>query len=314
MDLVDKKVLLTGGAGFLGEYVREELISRGATSWEIFVPRSSEQDLRIWENCVRAVEGIDLVIHLAARVGGIGYNQKNPAPLFYDNLVMGAHLMEAARREGVEKFVQVGTVCAYPKFTPVPFKEDNLWDGYPEETNAPYGIAKKSLLVMAQAYRQQYGFNAIYLLPVNLYGPGDNFDPEDSHVIPALIRKFIEAKESGQEEITVWGTGKPTREFLHVRDCARGIVRAAMYYEGAEPVNLGSGQEISIRNLVELIARLTDFNGEIRWDESRPDGQPRRCLDTTRAHELFGFEAGVDLKEGLAGTIRWFLKHEREQE
>jgi len=314
MDLVDKKVLLTGGAGFLGEYVREELISRGATSWEIFVPRSSEQDLRIWENCVRAVEGIDLVIHLAARVGGIGYNQKNPAPLFYDNLVMGAHLMEAARREGVEKFVQVGTVCAYPKFTPVPFKEDNLWDGYPEETNAPYGIAKKSLLVMAQAYRQQYGFNAIYLLPVNLYGPGDNFDPEDSHVIPALIRKFIEAKESGQEEITVWGTGKPTREFLHVRDCARGIVRAAMYYEGAEPVNLGSGQEISIRNLVELIARLTDFNGEIRWDESRPDGQPRRCLDTTRAHGLFGFEAGVDLKEGLAGTIRWFLKHEREQE
>jgi len=314
MDLVDKKVLLTGGAGFLGEYVREELISRGATSWEIFVPRSSEQDLRIWENCVRAVEGIDLVIHLAARVGGIGYNQKNPAPLFYDNLVMGAHLMEAARREGVEKFVQVGTVCAYPKFTPVPFKEDNLWDGYPEETNAPYGIAKKSLLVMAQAYRQQYGFNAIYLLPVNLYGPGDNFDPEDSHVIPALIRKFIEAKESGQEEITVWGTGKPTREFLHVRDCARGIVRAAMYYEGAEPVNLGSGQEISIRNLVELIARLTDFNGEIRWDESRPDGQPRRCLDTTRAHGLFGFEAGVDLKEGLAGTIRWFLKHEREPE
>lgn len=307
MDLTDKKILLTGGAGFLGEYVRDELVARGATSWDIIIPKKSELDLRCWDNCVRAVKGMDLVIHLAARVGGIGFNQRNPATLFYDNIVMGAHLMEASRRKGVRKFVQVGTVCAYPKFTPVPFREETLWDGYPEETNAPYGVAKKALLVMAQALRQQFGFNAIYLLPVNLYGPGDNFDPDDSHVIPALIRKCIEAREADLEEITVWGTGTPTREFLHVRDCARGIVRAAMLYDGHEPVNLGSGQEISIRQLVELVVELTGYFGEIKWDESFPDGQPRRCLDTTRAKE-FGFESMISLREGLAETITWFVK------
>ena len=307
MDLTDKKILLTGGAGFLGEYVRDELVARGATSWDIIIPKKSELDLRCWDICVRAVEGMDIVIHLAARVGGIGFNQRNPATLFYDNIVMGAHLMEASRRKGVRKFVQVGTVCAYPKFTPVPFREETLWDGYPEETNAPYGVAKKALLVMAQALRQQFGFNAIYLLPVNLYGPGDNFDPDDSHVIPALIRKCIEAREADLEEITVWGTGTPTREFLHVRDCAKGIVRAAMLYDGHEPVNLGSGQEISIRQLVELVVELTGYFGEIKWDESFPDGQPRRCLDTTRARE-FGFESTIGLREGLAETIQWFVK------
>ncbi|MBN2719560.1 MAG: GDP-L-fucose synthase [Proteobacteria bacterium] len=313
MDLSEKRILLTGGAGFLGENVRQELVNRGAISWHIFVPRRVEEDLRVWDNCLRAVEGIDMVIHLAARVGGIGYNQRNPGALFYDNMVMGAHLMEAARMQGVEKFVQVGTVCAYPKFTPVPFREENLWDGFPEETNAPYGIAKKALLVMAQAYRRQYGLNAIYLLPVNLYGPEDNFHPEDSHVIPALIRKCVEARESGKKEITVWGTGNPTREFLHVRDCARGIVRAAMYYDEEEPVNLGSGREISIKELVKLIAKLTGYKGEIRWDASKPDGQPRRCLDTSKARDLFGFEAGVDLAEGLGGTVKWFLKEGRKR-
>jgi GDP-L-fucose synthase len=309
LELKDKKVLLTGGAGFLGEYVRNELIAKGVTSWDIFVPRSHEQDLRKWKHCVRAVKGMDLVIHLAARVGGIGYNRRHPATLFYENMVMGAHLMEAARKAGVEKFVQIGTVCAYPKFTPVPFREESLWDGYPEETNAPYGVAKKALLVMAQAMRQQYGLNAIYLLPVNLYGPGDNFDPEDSHVIPALIRKCVEAAKSGQNEISLWGTGTPTREFLHARDCARGIVRAAMHYDRPEPVNLGSGKEISIRDLAKLIAELTGYSGKFKWDESRPDGQPRRCLDTSRARE-FGFKSTTGLKEGLMETIEWFIKHE----
>jgi GDP-L-fucose synthase len=305
LELADKKILLTGGAGFLGRYVMRELKENGAREKDIRIPSIEDCDLRDWENCVRAVEGMDIVIHLAARVGGIGYNRRNPAVLFYDNFVMGAHLMEAARKEGIEKFVQVGTVCAYPKFTPVPFREETLWDGYPEETNAPYGIAKKSLLVMAQAMREQYGFNAIYLLPVNLYGPGDNFDPEDSHVIPALIRKCVEAAESGLSEIVVWGTGKPTREFLHVRDCARGIVTATMLFDGAEPVNLGSGEEISIHDLVLVIAELTGYEGGVRWDASRPDGQPRRCLDTSRAKE-FGFEATIQLREGITETIEWY--------
>lgn len=305
MELSGKKILLTGGAGFLGRYVMRELKENGAREKDIRIPSIEDCDLRDWENCIRAVEGVDIVIHLAARVGGIGYNRRNPAVLFYDNLVMGAHLIEAARKEGVEKFVQVGTVCAYPKFTPVPFREETLWDGYPEETNAPYGIAKKSLLVMAQAMREQYGFNAIYLLPVNLYGPGDNFDPEDSHVIPALVRKCVEAAESGLSEIVVWGTGKPTREFLHVRDCARGIVTATMLFDGAEPVNLGSGEEISIHDLVLVIAELTGYEGAVRWDASRPDGQPRRCLETSRAKE-FGFEATIQLREGITETIEWY--------
>ena len=312
MDLTDKKILLTGGAGFLGEYVRSELVARGATNWDINIPHKSEMDLRCWDNCVRATEGMDLVIHLAARVGGIGFNLRNPTALFYDNIVMGAHLMEASWREGVQKFVQVGTVCAYPKYTPVPFREETLWEGYPEETNAPYGIAKKALLVMAQALRNQHGFNAIYLLPANLYGPGDNFDPDDSHVIPALIRKCVEARQADLDEITVWGTGTPTREFLHVRDCARGIVRAAMDYHKPEPVNLGSGEEISIRQLVELVAELTGYSGRIKWDDTFPDGQPRRCLDTTRARE-FGFEPMVSLREGLAETIEWFIDHQAKE-
>jgi len=305
LELSGKKILLTGGDGFLGKHVHRELLGSGVRDGDIMIPHHADNDLRIWENCTRAVEGMDVVIHLAARVGGIGYNSRNPAVLFYDNLVMGAHLMEAARLAGVEKFVQVGTVCAYPKFTPVPFKEENLWDGYPEETNAPYGIAKKALLVMAQALRKQYGFNAIYLLPVNLYGPEDNFDLEDSHVIPALIRKCIEAKESGATDIKVWGTGTPTREFLHVRDCARGIVAATRRYDGPDPVNLGSGEEVSIRDLVELIVELTAFKGAIVWDGSKPDGQPRRCLDTGRAKQ-FGFESSTSLREGLEETVRWY--------
>jgi GDP-L-fucose synthase len=311
LELSGKKILLTGGDGFLGQHVRRELLGTGVNDGDVRIPHLVDQDLRIWENCVRAVKGMDIVIHLAARVGGIGYNSRNPAVLFYDNLVMGAHLMEAARQEGIGKFVQVGTVCAYPKFTPVPFNEENLWDGYPEETNAPYGIAKKALLVMAQALRKQYGFNAIYLLPVNLYGPGDNFDLEDSHVIPALIRKCLEARESGLSSITVWGTGKPTREFLHVRDCARGIIAAAARYDAPEPVNLGTGEEVSIKDLVTLVADLTGFTGEIIWDSSKPDGQPRRALDTNRA-KAFGFESAITLRDGLAETIEWY-RHNRSQ-
>ena len=283
MDLHGKKILLTGGDGFLGKFVQRELLENGVRGEDIRIPHHVENDLRVWENCAEAATGVDLVIHLAASVGGIGFNQRNPGILFYDNMIMGAHLMEAARRNGVEKFIQIGTVCAYPKFTPVPFKEDNLWEGYPEETNAPYGIAKKALLVQAQAYREQYGLNAIYLLPVNLYGPGDNFDLEDSHVIPALIRKCVEAVNSGSGEITVWGTGKPTREFLYVQDCAR----------------------------VQVIARVSGFEGNINWDSARPDGQPRRCLDTERAGK-FGFSARVSLEEGLARTVQWY-KENREQ-
>ena len=308
MDLKGKKILLTGGDGFLGKFVQRELMASGVRGTDIRIPHHQDNDLRVWKNCEEAVDGVDLVIHLAASVGGIGFNQRNPGVLFYDNMIMGAHLMEAARRHGVEKFIQIGTVCAYPKFTPVPFKEDNLWDGYPEETNAPYGVAKKALLVQAQAYREQYGLNAIYLLPVNLYGPGDNFDLEDSHVIPALIRKCVEAVDSGSDTITVWGTGEPTREFLYVEDCARGIVLAARGYDEPEPVNLGSGEEISIRDLVTLIAGISNFDGKIRWDSNRPDGQPRRCLDTQRAGE-FGFKAEISFEDGLARTIQWYKEN-----
>ncbi|MDF1526652.1 MAG: GDP-L-fucose synthase [bacterium] len=307
MELKGKKILLTGGSGFLGKFVQKELMASGVREEDIRIPNHLDNDLRVWKNCEEAVLGMDLVVHLAASVGGIGFNQRNPGVLFYDNMIMGAHLMEAARKRGVEKFIQIGTVCAYPKFTPVPFKEDNLWDGYPEETNAPYGVAKKALLVQAQAYRQQYGLNAIYLLPVNLYGPGDNFHLEDSHVIPALIRKCVEAVDSGSDTITVWGTGEPTREFLYVEDCARGIVLAARDYDDPEPVNLGSGEEISIRDLITLIARITGFDGNILWDATRPDGQPRRCLDTERAGK-FGFKAEVSFEDGIARTVQWYIE------
>jgi len=305
----EKRVVITGGAGFLGSYLVKSLRRRGYT--EIFVPRSSDYDL----TTERAVECLyrdakpEVVIHLAGRVGGIGANRANPGKFYYDNLVMGAMLMEYARRCGVTKFVAVGTICAYPKFTPVPFREDDLWNGYPEETNAPYGLAKKMLLVQSQAYRQQYGFNAIYLLPVNLYGQGDNFDPESSHVISALIRKCLEAQEAGEQKVTLWGTGRPTREFLYVEDCAEGICLGTECYDGPEPVNLGSGQEISIRELAELIAQLTGFRGEFVWDTSQPDGQPRRCLDTTRAERYFGFRARIPLKEGLHRTIEWYRRN-----
>ncbi|MGA3061112.1 MAG: GDP-L-fucose synthase [Candidatus Bathyarchaeia archaeon] len=303
----DKRILLTGGAGFLGSVVLGNLVDqRGVSRSQVVIPRSSEIDLRIWENCRKAVEDIDIVIHLAARVGGIGFNQKNPGTLFYDNIIMGIQLMEAARLAKVEKFVQVGTVCAYPKFTPVPFREDDLWNGYPEETNAPYGIAKKSLLVMANAYRQQYNMNVIYLLPVNLYGPKDNFDLESSHVIPALIRKFVEAAERGKKEVVVWGTGQASREFLYVEDAAEGIILAAEKYNKAEPVNLGTGREITIKELVTLIARLTQFDGQIVWETSKPDGQPRRCLDTSRAKREFGFEAKTSFASGMQKTIDWY--------
>ena len=301
-----KKVLVTGGAGFLGSMVVENLKTVGVAEDDIIIPRRRETDLRVWENCVKVVEDIDLVIHLAAKVGGIGYNQKNPGSLFYDNAIMGIQLMEAARKAGVGKFVAVGTICAYPKFTPVPFKESDLWYGYPEETNAPYGLAKKMLLVQSQAYRQQYDFNSIYLLPVNLYGPGDNFDPASSHVIPALIKKFIDAIRSGSDAVEVWGTGSASREFLYVEDAARGIVLAAERYDKPEPVNLGAGFEISIRDLVDLIAELTGYDGEIVWDTTKPDGQPRRCLDVSRARDEFGFEAKTKFREGLKETIEWY--------
>ena len=302
-----KKVLLTGGAGFLGREVFSKLVDSGAAPEDIRIPRSKETDLRRWENCQEAVKDIDLVIHLAARVGGIGFNRMYPAQLFYDNAIMGIQLMEAARQEKVEKFVAAGTVCAYPKFTPVPFREEEIWNGYPEETNAPYGLAKKMLLVQSQAYRQQYGFNSIFLLLVNLYGPGDNFDPESSHVIPALIRKFSEAAKSGSRTVEVWGTGAASREFLYVEDAARGIVIASEKYDKPDPVNLGSGKEISIRELVEMIARLTGFEGEIRWDTKKPDGQPRRCMDVSHAKQEFGFEAKIGFEEGLRQTVNLYV-------
>ena len=302
-----KQILITGGAGFLGSHIVENLIhKRDVTKSQIIIPRSKDLDLRIWENCRTVTKGADIVIHLAARVGGIGFNQKYPGTLFYDNILMGAQLMETARLEGVEKFVQVGTVCSYPKYTPAPFKEEDLWNGYPEETNAPYGIAKKSLLVMAQAYRKQYGMSIIFLVPVNLYGPNDNFDAESSHVIPALIRKFTEAIEDDKKVVVVWGTGNVSREFLFVEDAAEGTIAATEQYDKPDPVNLGTGKEIMIKQLVSLIAKLTGFDGQIVWDTSRPDGQPRRCLDTNRAKKEFGFEAKTDLTYGLQKTIEWY--------
>jgi len=305
----NKKILVTGGAGFLGSKVIEELIRKGASPQNIRIPRSSDCDLRDVENCRKVVKDTDIVIHLAAKVGGIGYNLEHPAELFYDNAIMGIQLMEAARHAGVSKFVAVGTVCAYPKFTPVPFKEENLWDGYPEETNAPYGLAKKMLLVQAQAYRQQYGFNAIYLLPVNLYGPGDNFNPESSHVIPALIKKFVEAQREKLPSVEIWGTGSASREFLYVDDAARGIVLATEHYNGNEPVNLGAAKEISIRDLVNIIRNYVGYKGELIYDTSKPDGQPRRCLDVHRAREYFGFTATVSFEDGLKKTIDWYIQN-----
>jgi len=304
----DQRVVVTGGGGFLGAHVVRKLSERGCK--EIFIPRSAEYDLTREENVVRLYRAArpTLVIHLAAVVGGIGANRKSPGKFFYDNLMMGAMVMEYARTSGVKKFVAIGTICAYPKFTPVPFKEENLWNGYPEETNAPYGLAKKMLLVQAQAYRQQYGFNAIYLLPVNLYGPGDNFDPESSHVIPAVIRKCFEAVERGEKEVVCWGDGSPTREFLYVGDCAEAICLAAERYDKPEPVNLGAGFEISIRDLTERIAALCGFTGTIRWDTTQPNGQPRRSLDTARAEREFGFRAKVRFEEGLKETIEWYRK------
>lgn len=302
----NKKVCVTGGAGFLGKVVVRKLQERGAA--EIFVPKIEDFDLTKLEDINRmlAVADADLIIHLAAQVGGIGANREHPAEFFYNNLMMGVQLMHRAWQTGVNKFVAIGTICAYPKFTPVPFKEENLWNGYPEETNAPYGLAKKMLLVQSQAYRQQYGFNSIFLLPVNLYGPGDNFDPKSSHVIPALIRKCIKAVEEGKNEVVVWGDGSPTREFLYMEDAAEGILLAAEKYNRSEPVNLGSGFEISIRDLAELIAEYTGFDGELVWDTSKPNGQPRRALDTTKAREYFGFEAETPLKEGLKKMIKWY--------
>jgi GDP-L-fucose synthase len=295
--------MVTGGGGFLGQAVVRRLQAGGAD--QVFVPRSRDYDLRTKDDIDRALADgrPQLVIHLAAVVGGIGANQENPGRFFYENAILGIQLMEQARLTGVEKFVTVGTVCAYPKFTPVPFKEDDLWNGYPEETNAPYGLAKRMLLVQGQAYRQQYGFNSIYLLPVNLYGPGDNFDPRSSHVIPALIKKCVDAIESGTDHIDVWGTGTVSREFLYVDDAAEGIVLAAEKYDSPEPVNLGVGAEITIRELVELIAEATGFAGEIRWDPTKPDGQPRRALDASRASERFGFLARTLLGDGLAAAI-----------
>jgi len=303
----DKQILLTGGAGFLGSSIVEQLHERGVRNDQISIPRSHDFDLRKWENCITAVKDKDVVIHLAAKVGGIGFNQNYPGELFYDNAIMGIQMIEAARQEGVEKCVILGTVCAYPKFTPVPFHEKDLWNGYPEETNAPYGLAKKMLLVQAQAYRQQYGFNGIYLLPVNLYGPRDNFNPESSHVIPALIKKFVDAVREKKKVVDVWGTGSASREFLYVDDAARAVVLATERYNKTDPVNLGAGKEISIKDLVSIIQKYTGFTGNINWDTSKPDGQPRRCLVTSRANKEFGFEAKVPFDEGLKRTITWYV-------
>jgi GDP-L-fucose synthase len=306
-----QRVWVTGGTGFLGRVVTARLRDRGCAA---VVPTGiDEADLRDREAILRVLREVrpTLIIHLAAVVGGIGANRAHPAEFFYDNLTMGVHLMHEAWRAGVPKFVAIGTICAYPKFTPVPFHEDQLWNGYPEETNAPYGLAKKMLLVQAQAYRQQYGWNAIFLLPVNLYGPGDNFNPESSHVIPALVLKCVEAKQRGDDHIVAWGDGSPTREFLYVDDAAEGIVLATERYDGADPVNLGSGREISIRDLTHTVARHVGFDGEIRWDTSKPNGQPRRCLDTSRARQAFGFVAGTDFEEGLRRTVEWFVAERR---
>jgi GDP-L-fucose synthase len=305
----DKRVLVTGAKGFLGSHLVAKLKTLGPK--EIRITSSSENDLREYEECLKVSKEMDVVIHLAANVGGIGYNQEKPATLFDDNILMGVNMMRAAKENEVKKFVALGTVCAYPKFTPVPFKEENLWDGYPEETNAPYGLAKKMQLVQAQAYRQQYGFNAIFLLPVNLYGPGDNFDPKNSHVIPALIRKFVEAKEEKRGEVVVWGTGEATREFLYVEDAAKGILLAAEKYDKKDPINLGSACEISIKDLVKTVGDLIGFEGKIVWDKTKPDGQPKRKLDVTKAKEEFGFFSTTSFSDGLKITIDWYMKNHK---
>jgi GDP-L-fucose synthase len=309
----NKRVIVTGGAGFLGSYVVEKLKERGCEN--IFVPLVEDYDLTKEKNVIRLYQDYpaDIVIHLAAVVGGIEANRENPGKFYYDNLVMGATLMEYARKYKVGKFVALGTICAYPKFTPVPFKEEDLWNGYPEDTNAPYGLAKKMMLVQSQAYRAQYGFNSIFLLPLNLYGPRDNFDPKSSHVIPALIRKFIESKDRGDEEVICWGTGKPTRGFLYVEDAAEGILLATEKYNKSDPVNLGTDLEISIKDLAELITKLVGFKGKIKWDTSKPDGQPRRRLDTSRAERKFGFKAKMDFEEGLKRTIEWYRRNKIEK-
>ncbi len=309
LELEDKRILVTGGAGFLGRQVIDQLCQHGANREKITVTRSHDCDLRVWENCQRAANQQDIIIHLAAHVGGIGLNREKPGELFYDNLIMGTQLIHAAYQQGIEKFVCVGTICAYPKFTPVPFKEDDIWNGYPEETNAPYGVAKKALLVQLQSYRQQYGFNGIYLLPVNLYGPEDNFNPSSSHVIPALIRKVEEAQTRGEKQLPVWGDGSPTREFLYSTDAARGIVMGTQFYNDAEPVNLGTGYEISIKDLITLICELMEYEGELVWETDKPNGQPRRCLDTERAKQAFGFTAEVEFRQGLKNTIDWWRKN-----
>lgn len=304
----NKKVMVTGGAGFLGSFLIEKLKERGCKG--IFIPRVEDYNLVNMDSVVKAYKDSrpDIVIHLAAVVGGIGANRENPGKFFYENLMMGVQLMEVGRQMGIEKFVALGTICCYPKFTPVPFKEEDLWNGYPEETNAPYGLAKKMLLVQSQAYRQQYRFNSIFLMPVNLYGPGDNFDPKSSHVIPALIKKCFEAIKNNEKEMVVWGTGKVTREFLYVEDAAEGILLAAEKYNKPDPMNLGAGFEISIKDLAELIVKLTGFKGKIIWDTTKPDGQPRRCLDTTKAEKEFDFKAKTTFEEGLKKTIEWYIR------
>ncbi len=309
INLQKAKILVTGGNGFVGNHLINNLTQiRYVPKKNIYAPTSKQLNLIDWKNCVRAVKKIDVVIHLAAKVGGIGLNKEKPGELFYENLIMGAHLMEAARQAKVKKFVAIGTICAYPKMTPIPFKEKNLWEGYPEETNAPYGLAKKMLLVQSQAYRQQYGFNSIFLLPVNMYGPGDNFDPKSSHVIPALIKKVADAKKNKKPFIEVWGTGRATREFLYVEDAAEGIALATERYEKSDPVNLGASNEISISDLVRLICDFMDYSGAIHWDRSKPDGQPRRKLDVSKAKIEFGFRSKTNFKKGLAETIKWYLE------
>lgn len=313
MDLANKRIVVTGGAGFLGQKVVEQLRDKGCNN--VMIPRSRDYNLVTEEGISSMYRDLqpEVVLHLAAVVGGIGANRKNPGRYFYENLMMGVQLIEHGRRHGLDKFIGIGTICSYPKFTPVPFKEDDIWSGYPEETNAPYGLAKKMMIVQSEAYREQYGFNAINLLPVNLYGPGDNFDPETSHVIPALIKKCVDATESGQSEIVVWGTGNATREFLYVDDAARAIVMATDKYESSAPLNIGSGHEISIRELVGIITRLTGFEGQIVWDSSKPDGQPRRQLDVTKAKEFLGFQAETSFEEGLRQTIEWYKSNRKYQ-
>lgn len=309
LELENKRVLVTGGAGFLGRQVVDQLQKVGANLDRITILRSRDYDLRTLESCQKAVQKQDIIIHLAAHVGGIGLNKEKPAELFYDNLIMGVQLIDCAHKANVEKFVCVGSICAYPKFTPVPFNEEDFWNGYPEETNAPYGIAKKALLVQLNSYRQQYGFNGVYLLPVNLYGPEDNFDLKSSHVIPALIRKVHEAQVRGDKKLPIWGDGSPSREFLYSTDAARGVVMATQFYNESNPINLGTNHEVKIRDLVELICELMDFEGEVVWETDKPNGQPRRCLDTKKAQEKFGFVAEVDFKQGLKNTIEWYRQN-----